>query len=360
MVAHYLTIPFKVVGIALLSWLHKLQLRYKSTTYVCLDQQPNKSQLETNYKQLSYEITKDFIVTNKGLLYKTNPDHQALRHGSASWSLPQKDIINGLIHFFQDGEVIRGHTSPYTAPPAMPMSIAHGIMSGLHLNLNEELLNEFVKFVDKKIACNFQQESDTSTIPRLKSNGFDAIFALSLLYTAYAIKKDELYLKEANKILFLKGYALLLLAPLTYISEKKRNYFLDHIAIFGLRTAILGCPNPFIKELLKRSMKFILSQSDSYTNPYFAAMAHEVGALSEEQRLKVLDVHANADVLRAARHRGVVYTSAIPTDYSTHSADEFLFDELHGQGQEIGVHYNNVPLNGLCLAKSLLILMEKK
>jgi hypothetical protein len=266
-------------------------------------------------------------------------------------------------NYIKHGKFTRGPESQYDAPAAMPMSVAHAIATAIKnkKDINLTFKYDYLQAVDNLIASNMKIDKDVSTECRLKSTGFDAIYALSLLYTAHALTNDRKYLKEANKILFLKGYALLLLAPIVFISDERRNYFVDHISMFGLRTAYLTCPNKFVKRLLKHSIKYVYSLSKVFHNPYFAALAYECDALSEKDCNKVLDLHCRADVLRACRDRAVVYTTKHPSDFSTHSADEFLFDDIKPEGQDLGLAENKkVPLNGLCLGRSLAILMDRE
>lgn len=362
-ILHYALIPIKVILITLVASFHKIRLNIKHPS-IFYGKSPDIEYLRVGYRATSYTLPDHLELKERGVVLKTNPDHQALRHGSLAWSYPTEEIINGLHNYVTNTDVIRGlESGRSTSVPAMPLSVAHGIVTALKENipLNPRFVSDFIKFVEHEISTNFEQQQDTNTHPRLKSTAFDAIYALSLLYTALKLTGDKKFLKEANKILFFKGYALLLLAPLTFISDNKRNYFIDHIAMFSLRTAYFACPSPIVKVLLKHAMKFINSQSYIHTNPYMCALAHECGALPDKQRLKVLDVHKNTNILLACKVRSIVYTGIIPSDYSTHSADEFMFDEVHSYGIEVDEQYiAENPLNGLCLAKSLAILMNKE
>lgn len=366
---HYLTIPLKVTLIFFWSNVHKFVLAVKY--YRAYGKaSPDLDALRVGYNACKLSLPKELISgpINQPIL-NTNPDHQCLRNASLVWSYPNQALFDGMESYIVDDTFIRGFESinplklcQYAAPAAMPISVAHSLATARQqeLGIYPSFRKKFLGAVDKLMANNMAIDHDTSVTPRLKSTGFDAIFALSLLYTAYDYSKDSKYLKEANKILWLKGYILLLLAPFTFLNYEKRNYFIDHLGMVGLRTAYLMCPNPIIRFVLKLSLKFVGSQSYTYGNPYFGALAYECGALPSSQRKRILDLHKGTNVLKAAKFREVVYTTVMPSDYSTHTGDEFIFDEIHSLGLDCGIEKKFVALNGLCLAKSLATLMEKE
>lgn len=359
----WLLIPLKVVVITVVANFHKLRLRYKyRNVRVPTEGEPSELLLAGAYVDLKLSLEKELGIGPTGkLLYLANPDHQALRHGSVTWSVPTIQIIEGMENYIKDDGFVRGFTSPYDAPPAVPTSIAHAIATA-HLEkyvISDTLRDKFLGCVDALIAKEFEQSNDTSTKPRLASNGFDAIFALSMLYTAYSLSKDEKYIKEANRTLYLKGYALLLLAPTSYLNDKRRNFWMDHMSLYALRTAIIFCPDPKVKWLLKHAFKFIHSQGYVYGNPFTAAMALECGVLPEAHRKMVLAVHASTAPYEACVVRYLATVDEQPNDFSSHSADEFIFDDVLPKGLEkLGDTGKRVWLNGLCLCKSLLMLKK--
>ena len=360
-IGHYASLPLKIFAIFMLAQWHKAYLFLKYP-YKGLGRRPNKDSLLVGYNASKLMLKKHLMNTHLGYpALQLNTAHQALRHGSLAWSVPTQEIVGGLENYLKDGKAIRGVGNVSESVPAMGMSIAHGMTTALKNNVTvpTSLRQKFVEYVDNEIKQDFSEARDTNTTPRLLSTAFDAIYALSLLYTAHSLTKDKKYLDAANTILYKKLYILLLLAPLTYVSEKRRYFFIDHISLFGLRTIYLNDPIKPVKWVIKHAIKFIHSQSYVYGNPYTAALAYECGALPENQRAFVLDLHHNTNILRANKHRTVLYTSQYPSDYSTHTADEFLLDEIQSLGVDLEDNIKQeVPLNGLCLAKSLLILME--
>lgn len=365
---HYITIIPKVIAIAATAEVHKIILWFTCSA-VAVGAEPNIDMLRVEYRAVRLGARSELVPAGDGTaILSTNPDHQALRQGALAWSNPRFDIINGMHNYIHDGKFIRGYqnndlTKPNEmgAPAAMPMSVAHALATALKegIEITPEFRQKYLEAVDNLMANNMRIDSDTSTELRVASTGFDAIYALSLLYTAYQLSGDSKYTREANKILYVKGYAALLLAPMTWMPGH-RNYYVDHISMFGLRTACLMAPNAFVRALLRHAMRFVGEQSYAYANPYFAAMQQECGALPDKQRRKVLAVHASVKILRAANHRGIIYTNRVPSDFSTHTADEFLFDELHGEGIETTEGtIKQVGLNGLCLGRSLAVLMGK-
>jgi len=120
----------------------------------------------------------------------------------------------------------------------------------------------------------------------------------------------------------------------------------------------LNKTEPFLAKLFKVSAKATFNLSKEQTNPYFAAMLHEIGGLSKENREYVLEAHQKADAFRASVYREQEYTNEYPVDYSTHSASEFLYDEYKAQGAAtFGATKFKTPLNGLILIHSLSLLL---
>jgi hypothetical protein len=363
MFVHWLLIPVKVILIWLVATYQRARLA-AANRYRGQDLEPAQNKLKEEFDTI---VSTMLVLApdSRGISrYVMNPDHQALRNGALVWSYTTPATVAGLESFILNGKFIRGEGSGYdTAPPAMGMAVAHGIVSALNrgVKIPTSLKQSFLGVVFNEILQDFAEEKDTSCVPRAASTAFDAIYALSLLYTAYRLSDSETYLSEANKILWNKGYAFLLLAPLTFKSDSDRRYFLDHIATFGLRTAYLACPNAIPRWILKHALKFVVSQSYASTNPYFCAMAHECGALPESQRKKVLDVHRNASLIKATGVRNVIYNGGkVATDWSTHSDPEFLFDNMATDGVDDGEPTSHAPISGLCLGKSLAILMGKE
>lgn len=362
-IAHYLLIPVKIIAIWGISTWHKIKLsRELKVTSKFIDL-PIKTRLIRDQEEIDWES--HVKITNKGPYYNINADHQALRHGSLAWGSGSPALINGVENFIDsEHNFVRGVTSTglryNTVPPAMGMSVAFTIAKGLkeQVDIRDSLKFNYLKAVDKLIKNDFRQGSDTNTIPRAKSTAFDAIFAASLLSTAYKLSKDSKYKKELNEILWKKGYAFMMMAPITY--WKKRNYFIDHISMFGLWTIFQTADSKVLKWLCKRAMKFVSSQSYLYGNPYFAALQKECECLPEEQRQRVLHYHANTDVKKACEHRLKNYRLENYFDWGTTGYNEFLFDDIPrgGNGSDAGALIHMVPVNGICLAKSLLLLED--
>lgn len=356
---HYALLVPKTILIYLVVSYRNLMLTVKYP-YISKHRKPDMSNLESAYDTLANKIGD--LIDDKGL-FKVNPDHQPLRHGSLVWSVPSELTLNGMENYIDKGKFVRGPDSPYGAPPAMPMSIAHALVTALvdNVEIRSSLKDKFVDAVESLVDEDFAIDKDSGTKPRAASTGFDAIFALSMLYTAYALSRRDIFLHRANQVLFQKGYWILLLAPITYLSEKRRNYFVDHISMFGLRTAYLACPSKPIKMLLKHALKFVYSQSAHYANPYFAALAEECDALSKDYKDMVLDIHSSTNIVKASYTRDVIYTATIPSDFSTHSDGEFLFDDYKALGIDVAdSRHDFVPLNGLCLARSLSLLLGER
>lgn len=364
--AHYLLIPIKIVAFWGLSTYHRIALwwRYPHPWAVG---GPDLGKLKAQYADLTTRVKDALAIGPAGApIYLTNPDHQALRHGALAWSYPTDAIIAGISNYIVGDRFVRGFYTfdpaaedQYMAPPNMPIACAHAITTALEkgMAIPEGLKTKFLSAVDAQIKAGFDCCSDTNIHLRWNSDPFDAIYALSLLTTAHRLSGQSRYKWKMYDILLLRGYGFLLLAPLTYLSEERRNYFVDHGAIMALRTSVLNCPVGLIRMLFKHALKWVARLSYAHTNPYFCALAHECGVLSEKQRSHVLSVHENADALRAAQWREIIYTGEIPSDYSTHTADEFLFDELHSRGLSgAGAVKGEVVLNGLCLARSLCLL----
>lgn len=374
---HYITIVPKIIIITLVANFHKALL-WLAASSVTAGVTPNLDRIRVEYRAVKLTVYRELVVLPDGTaILNTNPDHQALRQGSLAWSNPRPDVINGLANYIRDGQFIRGylnndlnHPNLTPAPSAMPMSVAFGLVAGMRAGVapNPSVVEKYLQAVDNLMAKDMEIDTSVSVKPRLESTGYDAAYALSLLYTASYLRRSygadanglpDKYLAYANEILFKRGYAALLLAPMTWTTSSHRDSFKDHLAIVGLWTAYQTCPNAAIRLLLRHALKFVNSQSYAYTNPYWSALAYEVGALPESERRKILAVHWNSSILKAAKVRAVSYNNTMPSDYSTHTADEFMFDELRGKGVDLGgevIKY--VSLNGLCLGKSLAVLLN--
>jgi hypothetical protein len=354
--------PAKNTAITLISWWHRL-IDSTRAKYIARGQQPDLALISREYASCLAALPKHLKEGAGGTKYlDLNPDHQALRNGSLVWSCTSQEQLDGIENFISWEGFLRGYGSPYTAPPAMGMSVAFAISSALERGLipSPLLRARFLAVCELKRQNNWTEEN-TSIAMRLQSVAFDAVYAVSLASTAYRLSGEKKWLWEIRDVLLSRGYAYLMLAPMTYFTQEHRNYFIDHLHMVGLWTIVKSGPSWWTRLLARLAMRWVYAHSAHLANPYFAALAHQCGVLSERQRKKILDVHAFCSPLRAATYRSVVYTDMHPSDYSTHSADEFLFDEIHGHGLSNDQNVlGMVPLNGLCLGMSIAVLMEEE
>lgn len=394
--AHYLLIIPKVFLVGAVGYYHILQdwIKVKDLDKV---REPNPKKLKQSYEKIDIDSHladgyngKTLVIRTPhiGDLSKSVTDHSSLRHGSLCWSKPTEEIINGMANYIDtEHNFVRGlmQAQPPVfndhhggTPPAMAMSVAFGLACGhkYKVPLQNRFIVAFCHAVDKEIAKNFNR-SDASVDLKPETHGFGSIYALSLLYTAYQLSKEKKYLREANKILWLKGFAAFLLAPVTYFKWrpspwvrklfklKKMEYggrrnFIDHVSMFGLWTAYQMAPNFVVKKLLQHAIRFVGAQSDAYLQPYYAALQMECDVLPEAQRFRVLSSHHSVNIQESIELKDRCHLLTRSFDWSHFCADEFTFDDFpRGKTVSSGPVKYLVPLNGLCLARSLMILQSR-
>lgn len=303
-------------------------------------------------------------------------DHQALRTGSAIWANYDQELMNGLEYFFdKEGKFSRGikrfgkngpELTDQKCVPAMPMSIAFGMIRAYEhdsdLYIKDGLAQKFTYAVNELMKNDFEM-GDLSVKPRAIATAYDAVFACSLLGVAHLVTKNEIYSNEMERIW--KQYRFLLMEPYTYF--KNRNYFLDHIIMFGLWTCVKGSVSVKMRDSFKYAMRKVYAQSAHFGNPYFAALCDECDCLDKKDRRMVLKAHYNVSFITASRIEDVKQTDEIPVDWSQMSDIEFTGDQIPINGQPYRLPTKaseqlgpQVPLSGAVLARSIMILVKSE
>jgi len=376
-ILHLITLPLKIIAVTMISLWHELIIRIEWNKSKVYQHIPDISKLRKDYESLKTSISKHLIITDgislKGSVYIVNAhlpnsfvrlhsDHQALRHGSLCWAYPEKTIIEGMANYILWDEFKRGLTTlnpslydDKSTPPAMAMSVAFGICSGVKAGvaIPSHLKRHYLRAVDKLIHNHFKL-GDSSSEMRLLSTGFDVIYVLTMLHVANLLDEGK-YDRAINKILLTHG--ALLIAPITWL--RGRKYFIDHIAAFGLWTCFYSTKLNWLRGVYSHAMRFVYLQSSQFTNPYITALAHECGAVRYSERLHCLHAHADADVIASIAIRPSEYVKTYPINYTFVYGDEFKFDDSpKGNPIPSGMLEGENYLNGLVLGKSLISLMN--
>ncbi len=364
-ILHFILMPLKIVLFCIVSRCHCLFQSYKYKESVG-NNLPHHSSVNAQYKELCKYVDKHIDHHDEGDTYKVKAhlsgvhnDHQALRHGSLVWSMPTTQLVRGSLRYInEDFRFLRGVGMTDEAPPAMPMSVAFSLAVGIKEGMEPHLDGclKFVFAVNQLIENNFELASSSMRC-RAVSTGFDKLYVDSLLWTAWRLTGNGRYLSIIRRTNITHGP--LLLAPITWF--RTRNYFIDHISMFGLWTCYqMSDGDAAYKALYRHAMRFVWSQSSIFANPYFTALAYECGAINDMERDRVLRANPCPSLIdMCAIREEQIYSRVVPCDWTNEAGNEFRFDTMP-EGQTVfSVKQNGMNyLNGLCYGKSLMTLMS--
>jgi hypothetical protein len=344
----YLTIPLKLSIIFLFSIFHKtvITLTWEKVEYE--KNIPDYVQLQREMKLLIDEIP--IRKTESGYLYKMeNEDHLALRHAALVWSNPQPAFINSIDEFMDKREFKRNKLTTKDTPPAIPISVAFIIAVSIRNNirLNNAIKQLYLESVNKLMADDFRLSGYGGVSISWKSTAFDYVYVSSVLLTAYSISKDQKYLTRLKKYRHLRP---LLLAPHTHFTD--RRYFLEHIYMMALYAMCQCDPED---SLVIYATNWVYRESRFSANPFFAALAHECGILTDPQ---VLYAHADASPLKASQLHQVRYLKKYPFSWQYVNNQEFKFDELKGKPTLTSDVDSINHLDGIVLARSIISILQ--
>jgi hypothetical protein len=270
------------------------------------------------------------------------------------WANPAPALISGSSNFIDKYGVFTRNDSgggDVTTPIEAVLGVCLGITQG---PISRKVKRHFIRAVIKLIRNNYTVYNNTPYgKQRVISTGVDAVFFSGVLAAAYLVTNRKIFKKIFTKKLFLEGWFLLFIAPITYHAKNRRLYFIEYTCMVGYQLIIKA----FQSKLAKLGMRFVAAQSYSSANPMFAALMKESGVVNQKFFNYVLHTSAHADLHSASLITESASPASSKIDWSVVMRDEFLFDDFPSNRYEGNVVGFN-PLNGLAYGKSLEILLK--
>ena len=356
----YLTLPLKAVLIPLVGFYRIHQARIPFGNYVA---RPDFTVLYKDILRLR-SLATDYIRPGKtlGASYVTRRtfsnihgvgDHQAIRHGAMVWANPAPALITGSSNFIdKHGDFTRNDSGggDVTTPIEAILGVCLGITQG---PVSRKVRRHFIRAVVKLIRSNYVAFHTPHGKRRATATGVDAVFFGGVLAAAYLVTGRKIFKKIFTRKLFLEGWFLLFVAPLTYHAKNRRLYFIEYTCMVGYQLIIKA----FQSKLAKIGMRFVSAQSYSSANPMFAALMKESGVTNQKFFDYVLHTNAHADLHSASFITEATSPASGKIDWSSVMRDEFLFDDFPSN-RRVGNVVGFNPLNGLAYGKSLEILLK--
>jgi len=365
-----LTLPFKPV----LAWcLNRYLWLYNRFHYVRIPTgtvPPDEGTMLRDRVKILLELERYVLkLPPTGFVLNTNPDHQALRQGSLVWALRATPYfmpaVGGMLNFISgDLKFKRGLDRPADAPPEMSISQAFAVACALEHagTVPPDYASRFVLAVEAFMEIDFTA-SDSSSRMTVKSTAFDIVAVCSMLYSAAALCPGtgtaRKFLRRARLLIVTHG--LMALEPLTY-RPGDRRYFIEHQVMFGAWAAYKTAPTWLERLLFRWIMWRTYALSAVFTNPYFAALADECGALSETDRRAVILAHGAANIYESCIETEVAESAFVPMNWAERRSSEFNFDGTPNGRCRVATNpvvHSFVPLSGLVLSMSLISLRRE-
>jgi len=318
-----------------------------------------------------FEVLDHHLLPAKtGCVLNTNPDHQALRHASLIWAARASSFFQPLVEGMEnyigaDLKFKRGTERLADAPPEFSISQAFAVACAIeHSNyVPPSYAARYVLAVQAFMENDFTA-SDSSSRMTVKSTAFDIVAVCSMLYTAALLcpgtSTAKKFLRRARLLILTHG--ILALEPLTY-RPGDRRYFVEHMMMFGAWAAFKSAPTWLERQVFRWILFRTYALSAQFTNPYFAALADECGALTKANRKAVVLAHHAASAWDACIETDVTEARILPMDWSDRRSSEFNFDGAPNGKLYVGpgsVQHSFVPLSGLTLSMSLISLRRDR